>query len=595
MNETNQEPKQYGWKYIIGVGGGIAILAVLLLLDLQFRGFMWQFFWSQTGEESIGGQIQGMAQVTGNWIRPQANTETYTSIENTDIYPFGINTFFEQETEPEKLQIMFGMIQDAGFGWIRQEFPWEDIEVDGRGQFTDSRNDYDGDSQPDMIDAWEKYDRIVDLADEHSLQMIVRLSNPPNWSREITPETYAGPLGPPDDFQDFVNFAVAVAERYQGRIHHYQIWNEPNIYPEWGENFADPVAYTRMLCMSYAALKAVDPEIVVISGTIAPTDSLDGYYGYQDLVFLQNIYDAGASDCFDVLSAQGYGLNSGPTDRRFRSTYLNFARHVLYRDIMVANGDQHKSIWLSEVAWNPILDAFLPIEAINDPYRFGTVSNEQAARYLPLAYDRMREEWPWIGHISYWHFTRRTIEEANQASYWFRMVEADYSEDHPTFTPLPVYNSTKDYIAQTVANPVLYRGVHQAESWEITLSDHAELIQTAEAELGEAWQTDSLYFLGKGTAINLYMQANVDENIRVIMDGTFDIGEIEPTGRWEYVTIYSSFFPEEHSFSLESETSFTVDSMLIRQDTWVNLLPIAILIGVGVAGVWVVQKMTNKS
>jgi polysaccharide biosynthesis protein PslG len=595
MNETNQASKQYGLKAIIGVGGVIAILSVLLLLDLQFRGFMWQFFWSQTGEESVGGQLQGMIQVTGNLIRPQPNTATYVPIENTDTFPFGINTFFEQETDPEKLAVMFGMIQEAGFGWIRQEFPWEDIEVDGRGQFTDSRNDYDGDGRPDTIDAWEKYDRIVDLADEHDLQMIVRLSNPPNWSRRVTAETYAGPLAPPDDFQDFVNFAVAVAERYKGQITHYQIWNEPNIYPEWGENFADPLAYTQMLCMTYDALKAVDPNIVVISGTIAPTASLDGYFGYQDLVFLQNMYDAGAGDCFDVLSAQGYGLNSGPTDRRFRSTYLNFARHVLYRDIMVANGDEQKSIWLSEVAWNPIEDAFLPIDGIIDPFRFGTVTNEQAARYMPLAYDRMREEWPWIGQVNYWHFTRPTIEEANQASYWFRMVEADYSEENPTFTPLPIYNSTKDYIAQTVANPVLYRGTHQIESWEITLPDDAQIIETDEAEFGEAYQTNSLSFIGNGTAINVRIQGNVDENIQVVMDGVWDIGVIEPSGRWEFVTIYSSVFPEEHSFSLESETVFTIDNILIRQDTWLNLAPMIVIILAGIAGVWFVQKATKKS
>ena len=39
------------------------------------------------------------------------------------------------------------MISEAGFVWLRQEFPWEDIEVDGRGQFTDSRNDFDGDGE----------------------------------------------------------------------------------------------------------------------------------------------------------------------------------------------------------------------------------------------------------------------------------------------------------------------------------------------------------------------------------------------------------------------------------------------------------------
>ena len=132
---------------------------------------------------------------------------------------------------------------------------------------------------------------------------------------------------------------MAVAERYRGRIGHYQIWNEPNIFPEWGNNFVDPQRYVELLCRTYQALKQVDPEIVVISGALAPTISLDGYFGFSDVIFLQEMYDLGAGDCFDVLSAQGYGLFSGPSDRRLRATSVNVARHSYYRDIMVRNGD----------------------------------------------------------------------------------------------------------------------------------------------------------------------------------------------------------------------------------------------------------------
>ncbi|MEL6308929.1 MAG: hypothetical protein AAFQ52_12370, partial [Chloroflexota bacterium] len=204
---------------IVGIGIVVVLIAGgLLLADLYYRGLIWQYAYQQTGEESIVGQLQGMVEVAGYLIRPQPNLQRMTPIAHTDVFPYGINTFFEQETEIDKMNVQFQMIREAGFGWIRQEFPWEDLEVDGRGQFTDTRVDYDGDGEPDTIDAWEKYDRIVDLADEYDLQMIVRLSNPPNWSREENFETLAGPLAPPDDYQDFVNYAVAVAERYQGRI-----------------------------------------------------------------------------------------------------------------------------------------------------------------------------------------------------------------------------------------------------------------------------------------------------------------------------------------------------------------------------------------
>ena len=239
----------------------------------------------------------------------------------------------------------------------------------------------------------------------------------------------------------------------------------PISYPEWGNRPIDPGAYVELLCRAYRALKTVDPEIVVVSGAIAPTISLNASRDLNDVVFLQALYDHGGGDCFDVLSAQGYGLRSGPTDRRLRATSVNVTRHVYYRDIMVRNGDGHKAIWLSEAAWNATLDADLPPEQISLYGAYGNVTQAQAARYMPVFYDRIQREWPWVGTVMYWFFTRKDPFEANQAFYYFRMAEPDYQPDKPSFTPLPVYHSVKAHIANE--QPVLYRGRHQAETWQI--------------------------------------------------------------------------------------------------------------------------------
>jgi hypothetical protein len=584
---SESTPKQYGLKTIFAVGLILIVLGLLLLLDLQFHGLAWRFIYTQTGEESVVGQLQGAMELGGNLFRSQPQTDPYSPIQHNDLFPYGINTFLEQETEEPKMRVMLQMIQDAGFGWVRQEFPWFDIEVDGRGQFTDSRIDRDGDGDLDTVSAWIKYDQIVDLVEEYDLGLIVRLSTPPNWSRAVTAETYAGPKSPPDDYQDFVNYAVAVAERYKGRIRYYQVWNEPNIWPEWGEQFVNPADYTRLLCMTYEALKAVDPQIVVISGTIAPTNSLDGYYGYHDLVFLQNLYDNGAGDCFDVLSAQGYGLNSSPYDRRESPVHLSFARNVLYRDIMVRNGDSHKPIWLSEVAWNPILDATRPLDEIEGAFNYGAVTNEQAARYLPEAYERANQEWPWVGQLSYWHFTRFTIEESRTNWYWFRMVEADYSPESGTFTPLPVYTSAQTYLQAIREHPVMYLGLHQAESWEVTVPDDAQILLNETAQFGEAVQTNRLAFNAHGTEVRVRVQT--DSPIRVLQDGT-EIMSIAPSADWQEIVIWGAFLPEEHSFVLESDAAFWADNITVRDDTRGHLLPIVAIVGLvllaGIGWLW---------
>lgn len=479
----------------------IALFSILLLaalgLDLRARGLVWQFIWSQTGEEAAPGQIRGLVEVAGNLIRHPLETEPLAPIANKAAIPYGINTFLEQEVERPKIEAMLRMMREAGFVWLRQEFPWEDLEVDGRGQFTDSRLDRDGDGQSDTIDTWLKYDQIVELTEAHGLRLMARLSNPPAWTRA---DPAAGDRAPPDDFQDFVNYAIAVAERYRGRITHYQIWNEPNIYPEWGNAPIDPAGYTDLLCRAFHALKAVDPNIVVISGAIAPTIALDQSRDLSDLVFLQLLYDHGGGECFDALSAQGYGLRSGPTDRRLRATSVNVARHSYYRDIMVRNGDAHKPIWLSEAAWNATLDATLPPEQISLYGAYGNVTQEQAARYMPIFYERIQREWPWVGNVMYWFFTRKDPFEANQAFYYFRMAEPDYQPEKPTFTPLPVYHSVKEYI--TEQQPVLHRGRHQAETWQI-LSERAMLAEQS-ARFGSAAVFESgLDFSAHGTALEI--------------------------------------------------------------------------------------------
>ncbi len=452
--------------------GALLVLLALLAVDLAQRGGVWSLLWQLTGEEAPLAQLRGAVEWAGNATRSQPDTRPLVPIQHVDANPYGINTFLQLEAEPAKRARSVQMIADAGFHWLRQQFPWEDIEIHGRGDFEDRRNDLDGDGRPDAVSAWAKYDMIVDLAEQHGLALMARLDNPPDWSR-ANPDS--GPFAPPDDVQDFVNYARAVAERYRGRITHYQVWNEPNIFPEWGNQPVNPEAYTELLCRTYAALKAVDPAIVVISAPLSPTVSLSPE-NLSDLVFLERMYRAGAGACFDVMSTQGYGFFSGPTDQRLRVTDLTYARHIYIRDLMVRNGDEHKPIWISEAAWNPVDAPGVPLDVAGRE-NYGVVTPEQAARYMPLAYQRAQDEWPWLGVIFYWFYKRPSDAERGQSWYYFRLVE-------PDFTPLPVYHSLREHIAGQM--PTLSPGVHQAESWRLTRPADAEVVTAAGAQFGAA-------------------------------------------------------------------------------------------------------------
>jgi len=354
------------------------------------------------------------------------NTADNVPVDDAGVNPFGVNTFLEQEVEPTKRDRQLQMMADAGFKWIRQQFPWADIEISTKGNFEDCRNG-------PCVSAWAKYDNIVDLAQKHNISIIARLDAPPKWAR-ITP----GDFAPPANLDDYGDYVAAVADRYKRRVQYYQIWNEPNNYPEWGEHPVNPEDFTRLLCAAYRRIKEVDPNAQVLAPALTPTISLDPGpgpgTGLNDFIFLQRMYEAGAGQCFDIMSAQAYGLFSGPTDRRLRPRSVNFARPLYIRDLMVQNGDARKPVWISEMNWNAVPDE------VADK-RFGQVSLETQARFLPLAYERVQQEWPWIGVASTWFFKRATDAEKDQAMYYFRLVD-------PDFTPLPVYDAMKAYTAK---------------------------------------------------------------------------------------------------------------------------------------------------
>ncbi len=413
-----------------------AALVILATVPVPIRTRMRNW----TGEEDLKQQIKGSLALA--WLsltRPEPRTDPYVPLQHAGLSPYGVNTFLEQEAEPEKVERSMELIAAAGFRWIRQEFPWEDIEISSRGDFWDHKWDQD---------AWAKYDRIVDAAERYGLEIIARLDNPPAWSRAVG-NAPGWEKGPPDDYADYGNFVYAVVSRYRGRVHYYQIWNEPNIYPEWGDQPVDPAAYTALLRVGYERAKEADPDCVIIAAGLAQTIE-QGPRNLSDLTFLEGMYAAGAGAWFDVMGAQTYGLWTGPQDRRIGPERTNFGRVQLLREIMVRNGDAAKPIWATEVGWNAA-----PLSLESFPY--GLVTEERQADYTVEAYRRAQAEWPWLGVMNYWFLRRPSDAERDQAWYYFRLLE-------PDFTPLPVYGALADLAngAQTLSI-----GTHQEDHWAL--------------------------------------------------------------------------------------------------------------------------------
>ena len=106
---------------------------------------------------------------------------------------------------------------------------------------------------------------------------------------------------------------IKLAERYQGRIAAYQVWNEPNLSREWGE--VSRLAQLNIQSCSGSLLrghvKTADPQAIVISAGLAPTGTQPPL-AMPDTDFLQGMYDAGAAAYFDVLGVNAPGYKAPP-------------------------------------------------------------------------------------------------------------------------------------------------------------------------------------------------------------------------------------------------------------------------------------------
>jgi hypothetical protein len=331
--------------------------------------------------------------------------------------PYGVNVFLNKEVETWKIDKTLQMIHDANITWIKQEFPWQEIEFK-KGYFFDDKW---------SKSSWDKFDQIVDLADKYGLKVIARVSHPPDWAKATDG---SGPLVNNSDLADFTN---ALLDHYAGRIKYVQVWNEPNLADEWVPGKAvDPAGYVHMMQAVYPAVKAAHPTAVVLSAPMAIT--LEGPQlrgNMDDLDYWNGLYSAGIKGLFDVASANAYGLDQ-PPDAAPGERILNFRRVELLRDIMVQNGDADRSIWLNEFAWNASPESLS--EAEKNYWRH--VSEATQAQWTVEGVQYARDHWPWAGVISIWYFRQVGDVPDDKAEYYFRMV-------NPDFTTAPIYDSVK--------------------------------------------------------------------------------------------------------------------------------------------------------
>lgn len=210
----------------------------------------------------------------------------------------------------------------------------------------------------------------------------------------VTPAWAAGPRGSglaaPGDAGAYGRFAAHLA-RTVPQLGAIEIWNEQDEGDFW-RGSPEPGAYAALLRAAYPQIKAANPNVTVITG---------GMVG-NNYAYLSDVYANGGGGSFDAVGvhtdtaclltspAEYYREPNGRVGR------YSFTGYREVHDVMTANGDGGKGVWMTEIGWNT--GSRKPNSCRSGAVagtRAEGVSEKTQAKFLTLAY-RCLEADPYV-------------------------------------------------------------------------------------------------------------------------------------------------------------------------------------------------------
>jgi hypothetical protein len=181
-------------------------------------------------------------------------------------------------------------------------------------------------------------DRYADWGQQHHTEILMPLAYTPPWASsapdaktDVEANAPPGLSGPPRDMQDWKNFVRTIATRYKGRIHVFEIWNEPNRRQSWVGDVDTMIAMTQA---AQQILKETDPHNIVV----APAPEQE--YG---LPWLNEFLRKGGARYVDVIAYHFYVGQKPP------ESVVPLIRKV--RDAMAEYHTGQRPLWNTEAGW----------------------------------------------------------------------------------------------------------------------------------------------------------------------------------------------------------------------------------------------------
>lgn len=392
----------------------------------------------------------------------------------------GVNVALENGDAAHRTAVL-DAVQAAGFTWVRQRIPWEQVEP-VPGEFR-----------------WEPWDALIADVARRGLTLVAVLDGSPAWAR--SPEDAGNPLAPPVRPALFGPFARAFAERYRDQVRLIQVWDEPNIAPHWGNRPVAAAEYAALLREAAVQIRNVHPAALILLAALAPTTEPGGL-NQSDIDYLAALYAAGAAEWFDAATGQAYGFDQPPQALPAAET-LNFRRPELLRTVMTDHGDADTPLWVTAFGWHAGLDGQ---PAAGSPWQ--SVDEATQARWAVEGVELAHNTWPWLGGMA-WLAWQPAAPPSDPR--WGFALQTPENRSRPALSALSEWLS-KPHPLGPGAWPLSAPGLAEANGWRRTWpgADPPHLAQAANNRL-------TIPFQGSGLALDVqrgsfwaYLDVRVD-------------------------------------------------------------------------------------
>jgi len=214
-----------------------------------------------------------------------------------------------------------------------------------------------------------------------------------------------------------------------------EIHNEPNLALEWQQRGPNGWEYVTMLRVAYQAVKSVAPNMIVVSGGLAPTITTPDRLAITDIDYAREMLENGAAQWFDAFGYHPYGYNA-PPEQEPAYERLNFRRAELIWALFEEYGITDKQIWMTEFGWlrDPAEDGVGCSD--DDPAFAGfawlRVDGGTQADYIARAFAYADRNWEWAGPMFLWNlnFSQRADDGSLPTCShmrWFGLLRRDGS------------------------------------------------------------------------------------------------------------------------------------------------------------------------